>query len=86
VGDDTDHPATNPQPLEGPDDQRKSVRIEGAETLVDEQAVEIPRADDTLNLVAELQGRASEVRKVSPPLSVSLIRVGRVASSCKLTA
>ena len=50
----------NPQPLEGFGDQRESVGIEGAEALVDEQAVEIHRADGALNLVAELQGESCQ--------------------------
>ena len=37
VGDDADHPATHPQPVEGLGDKSESVGIEGAETLVYEQ-------------------------------------------------
>jgi FKBP-type peptidyl-prolyl cis-trans isomerase SlyD len=53
---DANHPPADPQAVEGLGDQRESVGIEGAETLVDEQAVEVHRADGSLNLIAELQG------------------------------
>ena len=63
MGDDADHPAADSQPVEGLGDQRECVGIEGAEALVDEQAVEIHRADGTLNLVAELQGESQRGQK-----------------------
>ena len=66
VGDDADHPASDLQALEGLGDESEGVGIEGAESLVDEQAVEMHRTDGTLDLVAELQGESQRGQEGLP--------------------
>jgi hypothetical protein len=54
--DDADHPTTHPQPW-SVSETSATVSDQGCQTLVDERAVEIHRADGTPNLIAKLQGR-----------------------------
>ena len=57
VGDDADHAAGNLKALDGLGDRRERIRVERAEALVDEQAVEVHGARRILHLPAELQGQ-----------------------------
>jgi hypothetical protein len=82
VGDDADHLAAHPQTLEGLGDKNEGVGIEGAEALVDEEAVQIHRPNGALNLVAELQDESqrgqeclSSAERVADPRFVGVVVV-----------